>query len=65
VVGDAAVDGGIPWVDATPFLRDRADKYEQFRALDGHWTPVGHRAIAELLADRILELGFIDAGAEK
>jgi len=65
VVGDAAAGGKVPWIDATPFLRDRPDRYEQFRALDGHWTAVGHRAIAELLADRILELGFIDVGAEK
>ena len=61
---DAAERGQVPWIDATPFLRDRPDKTELFFILDGHWSVAGHRAIAELLADRLSELGLIDAGPE-
>lgn len=61
-LGDARQAGRVPWIDATPHLRSRPDTTELYFVLDGHWSPLGHRAIAELLADQLLELGLIDPG---
>jgi lysophospholipase L1-like esterase len=61
VVRDAAAAARVPWIDATPFLRRQPNKTDLFYRLDGHWSPQGHRAIAELLADEILDLGLTGA----
>jgi hypothetical protein len=60
----AARDAEVSWIDVTPHLRARPDRYELFYALDGHWSAAGHRAIAEILAEQIPGLGLIPAGAE-
>jgi lysophospholipase L1-like esterase len=62
VVRDAGEGGRVPWIDATSHLRSRPDTTELYFILDGHWSPLGHRAIAELLADQLMELGLIDPG---
>jgi lysophospholipase L1-like esterase len=62
VVRDASKGAQVPWIDATQLLRSRPDTTELYFILDGHWSPLGHRAIAELLADQLMELGLIDPG---
>jgi len=64
VVRRAAESADVPWVDATPYLRGRDDRLEQFNPLDGHWTAMGHRAIAELLAERLMALRFLPIHAQ-
>ena len=61
VVRDAAETADVPWVDANETLRLRPDRTELYFTLDGHWSPDGHRAIAELLADELATLGLIGA----
>ncbi len=60
----AAKKAGVPWIDITPLLRARPDRYELFYALDGHWNAAGHRAIAEILAEQLIGLGLFASGAE-
>jgi len=59
VVRQAAESAKVPWIDVTPYLRGRDDRFEQFNRLDGHWTATGHRAIAELLAERLTALSLL------
>jgi lysophospholipase L1-like esterase len=59
VVENAARAAGVPWLDATERLRRRSDRYELYHPRDGHWTPAGHQAIAEILADEIINLGLM------
>lgn len=63
VVASAARDSDVPWVDANPFLRDRPDRLDVYWRLDGHWSPAGHRAVAELLARELAELGWLSSPA--
>ena len=60
VVRDASKGAQVPWIDATALLRSQPDPTELYFILDGHWSPLGHRAIAELLADQLMELDLID-----
>ncbi len=63
VIEAAASRAGVPWLDVTPGLRQRRDKLELFYPQDGHWTAVGHQAVAEILDRELSELGFIRAGS--
>jgi lysophospholipase L1-like esterase len=46
-------DAGVPVVDLLTPLRARAND-ELYFPIDGHWTPLGHRVAARVLADTIL-----------
>ena len=59
VVSGAASDAGVPWIDMTDALRSRSDRQELYFMRDGHWTATGHRAVAEVLADRLGEMGLM------
>lgn len=65
VVENAAQQALVPWVDAAQQLQQRPDRYQLYYAMDGHWTPAGHRAMAEILADELMELGLIEAEVEQ
>ena len=53
VVATAAENAGVPWIDMTAHLRDRANRAALHYPGDGHWTAEGHRAVAEIIADEI------------
>lgn len=47
VVEDAARAAGAGFLELTPALRRRDDRYDLYYPLDGHWTAEGHAAAAE------------------
>jgi len=59
VMAAAAHEAGVPWIDMTTELRSRPDRQELYFIRDGHWTARGHQAVAEVLADRLPELGML------
>lgn len=59
VMAAAAEEAGVPWIDMTRKLRVREDRQALYFIRDGHWTATGHRAVAEVLADRLPELGLV------
>jgi lysophospholipase L1-like esterase len=59
VVEAAAKRAKVPWIDVTSIFRRRADRLDLYYVADGHWAPRGHRAAAEILANRIIELGLL------
>jgi lysophospholipase L1-like esterase len=64
VVEAAAVEAGVPWLDASAALQSRDDRLELYYPKDGHWTAQGHTAIAEILASRIVELDMVAVAAD-
>jgi lysophospholipase L1-like esterase len=66
MVDDIARSEGIPLLDLSPSLHQRAKARERLiYAIDGHWTPAGHRvAAAALLASPIFQ-PLRDAGASE
>jgi hypothetical protein len=59
VVEQASERAEVPWVDASRLLQLRSDRQDLYFPKDGHWTPAGHRAVAEILTDEIVSLGLI------
>jgi hypothetical protein len=59
VLAAAAEEAGVPWIDMTRKLRAREDRQELYFVRDGHWSAAGHRAVAEVLADRLDDLGVL------
>lgn len=66
LVPSSSMRAGIPFVDVGEGFVDRRDE-TIFR--DGHWTPAGHRAVAEALLaspiSRAAILGEASAPAER
>jgi hypothetical protein len=54
---------GIPFVDLTDrfsrVFREQGVRFES--AVDAHWNEVGHREAARAIADKLVELGIVDA----
>lgn len=48
---------GIPVIDTGPLFADPAER-ARLHLAEGHWSPVGHLAAAELLAETLRELGL-------
>jgi lysophospholipase L1-like esterase len=61
VVQAAASVAGAPWIDLTPELVERVDFDELYFVRDGHWTPKGNAWVAEVLTERIGDLGLLRA----
>jgi len=59
VMAAAAEEAGVPWIDMTRKFRARDDRQELYFVRDGHWSAAGHRAVAEVLAERLPELGVL------
>ena len=58
-IRSAAEQTDSPWVDAT----EAAESVERDRiyfSRDAHWSPYGHRWIANVLKERIVQLGYLD-----
>jgi hypothetical protein len=53
VVEEAALAAGAGFLELTPVLRRRADRYELYYPLDGHWNTGGHAAAAAAIAGYI------------
>jgi hypothetical protein len=51
-LGAFGAGAGIPVVDLLPALRARRDE-ALYYPIDGHWTPLGHEIVAEVLAAAI------------
>ena len=59
VIRSAVEQTGSPWVDATEAAEsDEIDSI--YFSGDAYWSPYGHRWIANLLKERIVELSFLD-----
>lgn len=54
----AALPAGLSGLDLTPALRTAAADEAVFLQFDGHWTPAGHRAVAEAVADHLNGAGW-------
>jgi hypothetical protein len=53
---------GVACLDLTPVLRESVRRGGMPHAVaDSHWSPEGHRLVAEALLDRLRMLGWIDA----
>ncbi len=65
VVQVAALEAGVPWVDLTPELVRRGDFDEIYFVEDGHWTPKGHEQVAQVLTERISDLGLLHVVSPK
>jgi len=69
VVRSAAEQTDSPWVDATEAAEtDELDSI--YFSGDAHWSPYGHRWVANLLKERIVQLDYLDplsnsSGAEQ
>lgn len=59
IVKSAAIEANVPWVNISELLRHRPERYELYYPQNGHWTPIGHQAVAEILADQILNRGLL------
>ena len=53
VVAEAAAGSGAEWLDVSELLQERPDRTSLFYAQDGHWTALGHLAVAEIIADHL------------
>jgi hypothetical protein len=53
-LGGFGAEVGVPFVDLLAPLRARADE-ALYYPIDGHWTPLGQRVAAEVLAASILD----------
>lgn len=62
VMAAAVAEAGVPWIHMTRELRRRHDRQELYFIRDGHWTAAGHQAVAEVLAQRLAELGVLPSG---
>jgi lysophospholipase L1-like esterase len=60
VVEEAAAQAGVKWVDASAILSQHPAKETLYFAQNGHWTTTGHIAIAEILANTIIEQGLLE-----
>lgn len=59
VMAAAAAEADVPWIDMARELRLRSDRQWLHFVRDGHWTAAGHQAVAEVLAERLAELGLL------
>ena len=61
VVRSAAAEAGAPWVDLTSSLTSMPDINELYFVQDAHWTSKGHLYVAQVLTERIIQLGLLDS----
>ena len=57
VLESAARASQIAWIDVATEMSERPDRLDLYYRKDGHWTPQGHRAVAEIVT-RHLETGL-------
>ena len=63
VIEDFASESGTPWVDITSRLRTIEDRASIYFPKNGHWTPAGHRAVAEILVTELTERDLVPSGS--
>ncbi len=56
----AAKKANVEWINSVDSLRRRSDKFDLYYPKDGHWTPAGHKAIAEILYEFIVKQDLIN-----
>ena len=54
-----AMGAGVQVIDVLPAFRDRADRDGLYLPIDEHFSALGHRVTAELLADGIVARGWV------
>jgi lysophospholipase L1-like esterase len=54
-----AIGAGVQVIDVLPAFRDRADRDGLYLPIDEHFSALGHRVTAELLADGIVVRGWV------
>jgi lysophospholipase L1-like esterase len=59
IVEFAANKANVPWIHITEHFRRRVDKVKLYYPKNGHWTSVGHQAVAQILFTQIGDLGLI------
>jgi lysophospholipase L1-like esterase len=59
VLESAATQAGAAWLDLNEGMRARPNPKQYSFVQDGHWSAQGHRAVAEIVAERLAALGWI------
>jgi hypothetical protein len=60
VIENAAKEANVPWIDTAHWLNQHPDKYSLYYPKNGHWTPMGHTAIADLLDETLAVQSLIE-----
>jgi lysophospholipase L1-like esterase len=59
VIERAAASTGAEWLDLNELMRAYERPHRLYFARDGHWSPAGHAAVAEILAEQLSELRLL------
>jgi hypothetical protein len=60
-LGEWAARTGTEWIDLLDAFRD-ASPTGFYYSTDAHWTPAGHRLVAEVLCETLLRRGLLSRG---
>lgn len=61
VIERAANRSGAAWIDLNGQMWAREDPHRFYFVRDGHWSPAGHRAVAEIVATELRGRGWVAA----
>jgi hypothetical protein len=61
VIESAAGRSGAAWIDVNERMLAYAEPHRFYFVRDGHWSPAGHRAVAEIVAAELRERDWMTA----
>jgi lysophospholipase L1-like esterase len=61
VLAAAAQGAGAEWIELNDRMLQRPSPRQFYFGQDGHWSPMGHQVVAELVAERLSSLGWLSA----